>query len=161
MNKDYVVMAILFFFSVLLLLIFVSKKKVREALFAISAAILFSWPLTLIFTLLGLQSFPVRLFPHATEGSFLFGFIFHPAIFAIYHLHYPKEARLFQRLSYSLAFSIFPVVTLISLDIFTNLVDYPGKWVYMVTLLLIFIVFNVCRKYTEWYFDKAIGGVRL
>ncbi len=161
MSIDYLVMLIMLCFSFLLLLIFVGKTKVREALFAISTAVLFSWPLTLTYTLFGLQNFPVRLFPHATEGSFLFGFIFYPAIFTIYHLHYPREARLYQRLSYSLAFAIFPVLTQISLDLFTNLIHYPRKWVYTITLLLIFIVFNICRKYVNWYFDRAIGGVGL
>lgn len=154
-------MAMIFCFSFMMLLIFVSRTKVREALFAIAVAVLFTWPITLIFTQVGLQSFPVRLFPHATEGSFLFGFVLFPSLFTIYCLNYPKEAGLLRRLSYSLLFSAFPVLIQFLLGTFTNLADYPTEWIYIITPLLVIIIFNICRKYIQWYFDKGIVGIRL
>jgi hypothetical protein len=94
-NKDYIAMTIIGFIATILLLVFVKKTQIRSAFFAILLAQLFSWPITLTYVYFGLQQNPVRLFPHATDSNFLFAFIFHPSVFAVYYLHYPKQARLF------------------------------------------------------------------
>ncbi len=157
MPKDYYVLAAVFGISVALLLLLVKRSQIRQAAFALFTAQLLSWPITLLYVLAGFQYNPVRLFAHATEGNFVFAFIFHPAIFVVYYLHYPKQKSFMVRLIYSIALSALPLFVMFLCDLYTNLIDYPQKMVLAASILLLFPVFNLNRLYIDWYFQKAFS----
>lgn len=148
-------MAAIMAISVSLLLVFVKKFQVRTALFAFLLAQLFSWPITLLYVQFGLQANPVRLFPHATEGSFLFSFIFYPSVFTVYYLYYPKKARRSWRVLYSAAFVAFPILFQYLMSLLTDLIFFPHKLVILGSFFLIFIIYNIARVYIGRYFLRV------
>lgn len=155
MTRDYLAMAIIIIISGVLLLVFVKKNQIRKAFFALLVAQVFSWPITLIYVHFGFQLNPVRLFPHATESSFLFAFIFHPCVFSVYYLHYPKQARFVQRILYSAIMVASALFTQLLAHLFTNIVYYPEKLILIGSFIIIFTLFNVSRIYLDWFFRKA------
>jgi hypothetical protein len=141
--------------SVALLLVFVKKGQARTAFFAFMLAQLFSWPLTILYVLFGLQQNPVRLFPHATESNFLFAFIFHPSVFAVYYLKYPKRARRSLRFLYTALITPLPLLTMLLTAYLTNLIYFPHKAVFLATYIIIIILFTVSRIYIDRYLSKV------
>lgn len=147
-------MAVVMAISVLLLLVFVKKGQVRTAFFAFMVAQLFSWPITLLYVQFGLQANPVRLFPHATESNFLFAFIFHPSVFVVYYLHYPKKVRKGMRFLYSAVIVSFPILFQFVTSLLTDLVLFSNKLVVIGSYLLVFTLYNISRVYINWYFTR-------
>lgn len=155
MINNYVAMAVIIALAVLLLLIFVKKGQVRTALFAFLIAQLFSWPITLLYVQFGLQTNPVRMFPHATTSNFLFAFIFHPSVFTVYYLHYPQKARKRRRIIYSAVIVAMPILFQFLTSLLTDLVFFPYKVVVLGSYILIFILYNISRIYIHRYFLKV------
>lgn len=156
MNKDYLVMAIITCVSCILLLVFVKKTQIREALVAVLVAQLFSWPVTLIYVLLGLQDNPVRLFPYATDSNFIFAFIFHPTVFTVYYLQYPKQASLTRKISYSTIIITLVIYNQFLIDLYTNLIHHPRKITLLGSWIVIFILYNISRLYIDWFLINTL-----
>lgn len=157
MNKDYLALIFISFISVLLLLVFVKKTQIKKAFFALLVAQLFSWPISLIFVYFGLINIPVRIFPHATDNSFIYAFLFQPSVFAVYYLHYPKQARLWLRLLYTAVILSIPLSTQILAHLYTNIFQFTTKWTLIVSFLLVFAIYNVARMYIDWFFKKSFS----
>ncbi len=147
-------MALITVISVLLLLVFVKKNQVRTALFAFMLAQLFSWPITLLYVQLGLQTNPVRLFPNATESNFLFSFVFHPSVFSVYYLHYPKNAHKSMRILYSAVAVALPISLQYVTSLVTNLIFFKYKLVVLGSFVLVFVIYNISRRYIDWYYTR-------
>lgn len=155
MNTDQLATIAIIIFSVLVLLIFVRKHQVRQAFLAYMVAQLFSWPLTLLYVQFGFQTNPVRLFPHATESNFLFAFIFHPSIFSVYYVKYPKTARRSLRIIYSLAVVAVPIAIQYVISLVSNLVAFQNQIIPPASYVMIFTVYNISRVYLDRYFLKV------
>jgi hypothetical protein len=140
--------------SVTLLLIFVKRTQIRAAFLAFMLAQLFSWPITLFYVRFGLQTNPVRLFSHATESNFLFAFVFHPSVFAVYYLHYPKKARKSLRLIYSALLVAAPIFFQFAASKLTNLIEFKSALVPVASFAVIFILYNISRLYMVRYLSK-------
>lgn len=154
MINDSLATVVIIAVSVLLLLVFVKKDHVRRAFLSFMVAQLFSWPITLLYVQFGLQENPVRLFSHATESNFLFAFIFHPSVFTVYYLHYPKKARRRRRTLYSAVVVALPILFQFATSLVTNLVFFPNKLVVIGSYAFIFILYNISRSYIDWYFVR-------
>jgi hypothetical protein len=144
-------------FVILLLLIYVKRTQIKRAVFAILVSQLFSWSLTLLYVLLGLQKNPVRLFPHATDSNFLFSFILHPTVFAVYYLHFPKNRKPGWRFFYTAIITSLLILFHLIMSLYTNLIEYSHKSILIPSLLIIFIIYNVSRKYIDWFFRKSFS----
>lgn len=154
MSLDRWIMGAIAFLSAVLLLAFIRRFQIRAALVAFLIAQLFSWPITLLFVQFGLQDNPVRLFPHATEGNFLFAFIFHPSVFTVYYLYYPKSARKLLRILYSVSIVFLPIILQYLVSLYTNLVQYPSILVPLGSYVMVFIVYNISRSYIDRFFAE-------
>jgi hypothetical protein len=153
-RREYIVMLLLLMGVILSLLMFVNKKNIRKALLATLVAQLFTWPVGLLFTSFGKIEYPVRLFPKAADNSVLHGFILNPTIFAIYYIHYPKQAKLIWRLVYTLLITVIPVSIEVIESKYTNLVHYKA-WKGYYTWALVLVVYFIIRKYLDWFFKNA------
>lgn len=145
--------------SLLLLLLFVRKTQFRKAIMALIIAQTFSWPLTMIFVYFNLQINPVRLFPYATKGTFLFAFIFHPIVFVVYYLHYPQKSKWLKKMIYAMILPGFAISTQWSAEQLSNLVYYPNKWVILGNFLIVMILYQISRKYLDWFFKKVTESI--
>ncbi|CAG7608618.1 hypothetical protein PAESOLCIP111_01081 [Paenibacillus solanacearum] len=154
MNNDHIAIAMIIWLSLLLLLLFVRKTQIRKALLALLIAQFFSWPLTMMFVYFHLQFNPVRFFPYATKSTFLMAFIFHPAVFIVYYLRYPLQSPLPRRMFFSLILPGFAVCAQGLAGQYTNLIYLPNPWVLVVLFLILTILYQVLRKYVDWFFKK-------
>jgi hypothetical protein len=136
------------------ILIFVSKKNIRKALLAAIAAETVTWPVGLLLVSFGKIEYPVRLFPKAIESSFLQGYILNPSIYAIYYIHYPKQAKLIWRWVYTLLITAIPVSIEIMANKYTNLVHYKA-WSGFYSWMLLIIFYFIIRKYLDWFLKNA------
>ncbi|MDF2523325.1 MAG: hypothetical protein K0R31_966 [Clostridiales bacterium] len=136
------------------ILIFVSKKNIRKALLAAIAAETVTWPVGLLLVSFGKIEYPVRLFPKAIESSFLHGYILNPSIYAIYYIHYPKQAKLIWRWVYTLLITAIPVSIEIMANKYTNLVHYKA-WSGFYSWMLLIIFYFIIRKYLDWFLKNA------
>lgn len=139
---------------VLSILIFVSKKDIRKAFLAVLTAQLFTWPLGLLLTFLGKVEYPVRLFPKAIESSFLNDSILYPTVFAIYYIHYPKQAKLIRRWLYTLLITAIPIFIEVLESKYTNIIKYKNWNVYYNWMLGIVLYF-IMRKYINWFLKNV------
>ena len=73
------------------LTIFVPRNKIREAFLAFLICQLFSWPMSIAVSLLDLKEYPFRLFPRATEGSFILDYLVIPSVFTLFQVNYPDR----------------------------------------------------------------------
>ncbi|OGO79547.1 MAG: hypothetical protein A2Y23_09785 [Clostridiales bacterium GWB2_37_7] len=154
MRKEYKVMLIIIVGIVLSLFLFTKKKDIRKAFLAAMVAQLFTWPIGLLITSLGLVEFPVRLFPKAIDSSFLHGYILNPSIYAIYYIHYPKQAKLIWKWVYTLLITAIPVLIEFAENKYTDLVSYKNWSGYRSWILLI-IFYYIIRRYLDWFFRNA------
>lgn len=154
MSRDIIAMAVIEILSVCLILFFVKKDQLRTAFFAFLLAQFFSWPTTLLYVQFGLQQNPVRLFPNATESNFLFAFIFHPAVYVVYFLYYPRSARKALKMLYTASMSLISPLALLAASLFTHLVFYPHKAVLLLSYAILLIIYSASRRYMDWYFSK-------
>jgi hypothetical protein len=154
MNHDDIAAAVLLISSLLLLLLFVRNTQLREASMALLLAQFFSWPLTLAFVYFHLQVNPVRFFHYATQGTFLFAFIFHPAVFVVYYLRYPQTSKWLKRIVFSMILPGLAIGTQWLAEQYTNLVYYPYKWIILGNYILLLILSLISRKYLDWFFKK-------
>ena len=140
--------------AILSILIFVKKKDLRKAFFAFITAQTVTWALGILMVYFGVIEYPVRLFPKAVDNSFLNGFILNPTIFAIYYIHYPKQAKLIWRWVYTLLITAIPMLMGILENKYTNLIHYKA-WNGFYGLILGLIFYYILRKYIDWFFKNA------
>jgi hypothetical protein len=136
------------------ILIFVSKKNIRKAFLAAITAEAVAWPVGLLLVSFGKIEYPIRLFPKAIESSFLHGYILNPSIYAIYYIHYPKQAKLIWRWVYTLLITAIPVSIEIMANKYTNLVHYKA-WSGFYSWMLLIIFYFITRKYLDWFLENA------
>ncbi len=154
LNKDKWAMTIIIAISICLLLIFVKKGHVRTAVFTFVLAQLFTWPITLLYVQFGLQSNPVRLFAHATQGNFLFAFLLSPTLFTVYYQHYPKHARKLAKIGYTAAVTGVYILAFLVAALYTNLINLPNKLILLFSYILIQILYIISRIYVDQYLVK-------
>jgi hypothetical protein len=139
---------------VLLQFLLVKKKDIRKAFLAALTAQLVTWPIGLLLTYLGVVEYPVRLFPKAIDSSFLHGYIMNPSMFAIYYIHYPKQAKLIWKLLYSLFITAIPVLIEVTENKYTDLINYKA-WSGYNSWMLLLIFYYIIRRYLDWFFRNA------
>lgn len=154
MRRDYIVILLMLGCTVVSVLLFIRKKDIIEAFFAVIVAQTFTWPLGLLFTAWGKVEYPVRLFPNAIKSSFLHGYIINPIIFAIYYIHYPKRAKLPWRLVYTLLITAIPMSIEFLENKYTNLFKYKD-WLPYYSWLLNIVIYFIVRKYINWFFKNT------
>jgi hypothetical protein len=154
LGKEYYLMLLIIGGIVLLLFLFLKKKDIRKAFFAALTAQLVTWPNGLLLTSLGAIEYPVRLFPKAIDSSFLHGYIMNPAIFAIYYIHYPKQAKLIWKWVYSLFITALPALIEVAENKYTDLINYKA-WSGYNTWILLLISYYIIRRYLDWFFRNA------
>jgi hypothetical protein len=154
LRKEYYLMLLTIAGIVLLLFLFVKKKDIRKAFFAASIAQLVTWPIGLLVTSLGVIEYPVRLFPKAIDSSFLNGYIMNPAIFAIYYIHYPKQAKLIWKWVYSLVITATLALIEVAENKYTDLINYIS-WSGYNSWILLLIFYYLIRRYLDWFFRNA------
>lgn len=154
MRREYIVMLLIIVGVILAFLIFVNKKNIRKALLATLVAQLFTWPVGLLFTFFGKIEYPVRLFPKSADNSFLHGFILNPSIFAIYYIHYPKQAKLIWRWVYTLLITAIPVSIEVIENKYTSLVHYKA-WNGYYSWALGLVIYFIIRKFLDWFFKNV------
>jgi hypothetical protein len=154
MRRDYFVVWIIIGCTIASTIIFISKKNIRKAFFAFLVAQSATWPIGLLLTAWGKIEYPVRLFPKAVKSSFLNGYILNPVIFAIYYIHYPKQAKLIWRWVYTLFVTSVPILVEILENKYTNLIKYKN-WHSYYTWLIGIVAYYIIRKYIDWFFKNA------
>lgn len=158
-SLDYIVMSTIALGALLSIFMFVRRKNIKRAFFAAIIAQTFTWPLGLLFVAWGKISYPVRLFPKAIDNSFLHGYVLNPVVFAIYFIHYPKQAKLILRWMYTLIISAIPVSIELAESRYTNLVKYIN-WNPFYDWALGLITYFIMRKYLDWFFKNVpVQGV--
>lgn len=154
MNRDYTILICLILITIVLLLIFVSKKNVRKALYAVLVVQLILWSLGLmIFANFGIVEYPIRLFPKAANNSFLHGFIIYPSIYAIYYVQYPKHSKLIWRCLYTILIAGIPTLIEFLENKYTNLIHYI-TWNSYYSFALSLLLFILMKKYLDWFFEN-------
>lgn len=153
MTKGYWVIAALAVGSMVLLLVFVQRSRIREGLFAFVAAQSISWPGTIGFAYMGAIESPVRLFPKATDSNFIISYIFLPAVFVVYYLHYPKHKSRIIQIAFTLMVTGAASLMHVAIQKYTDLLVYitfSGYRGWFSTL----IIYYVLRRYTDWFFAR-------
>lgn len=154
MRREYIIMLLIIGGLVFSILIFVSKKNIRKAFLAAMMAQQLTWPIGLLLTYFGKVEYPVRLFPKAIDSSFFQGYILNPSIYAIYYIHYPKQAKSIWKWVYTLLISAIPVSIEIIANKYTNLVHYKA-WSGFYSWMLLIIFYFIIRKHLDWFFKNA------
>jgi hypothetical protein len=154
LKKEDMVMLLIIGGTVFSLLVFVKKKDIRKAFLAAMTAQLFTWAIGIFLTYIGKVEYPVRLFSKAVDSSFLHGYIMNPSIYAIYYIHYPRQAKLIYRWMYTLFVSAVPAIIEVMENKYTDLMDYKG-WSGYYTWMMAFILYNILRRYLDWFFQNA------
>lgn len=154
MRKEYWVMLLIIVGTALSVLIFVKKNYIRKAFLASMTAQLFTWPIGILLASLGKVEYPVRLFPKAVDSSFLHGYIMNPAIFAIYYVNYPRQAKSIYKCLFTLLVSAIPVLITVMEDVYTNLVVHKA-WRGYHTWILTSILYVIIRIYLDWFFQNV------
>lgn len=151
MTRDYWVMAALAIVSVLFLTILGQPNNHRKSLFLFLVAQVLTWPLTLVTVLLDFGESPVRLFPKATDGNFLFAFVFLPSAFVAYYWHYPRNRNSVFQCVYTLAFTGSTTLVHVAVQKYTNLFLYITLSGYHLWLSVI-AMYYIQRIYSDWFF---------
>lgn len=146
-------MVVLFTSSILLLTALGPRSMARESLYAFLVAQTISWPLTIFTVYWGKIESPVRLFPNATDSIFILAFVFHPAVFAAYYLHYPRQRGHILQTAFTLAVTGSIALIHVALQKYTDLVKYISFSGYTLWLIGI-IAFLIQRRYIDWYFKQ-------
>jgi hypothetical protein len=154
LTTDYKMMLLIIGGTVFSILVFVRKKDMRKAFFAAITAQIFTWPTGILMVYTNKVTYPVRLFPKATDSSFLHGYIMNPSVFAIYYIHYPRQARLIFRCTYTLIVTAIPILIEVIETKYTKLMEYKAWNVYYSWMLAI-VVYNIIRWYLDWFFKNA------
>lgn len=153
MLRDYTIAFLIIGCLVLSMLIFVNKKDIKKVFLAVLVAQTFTWSLGLLLTSLGKFEYPVRLFPKATNSSFLQGYIVNPLIYSIYYIHHPHQVKLLYKLMYTLLFTAIPTSIEIIEYRYTNLLRYK-TWNGFYTFMLQTIAYFIISKYLDWFFEN-------
>ena len=137
---------------------YIPKDKYRLALLSVVTSQAITWAASLVMIELGLYSFPVREFPHATQSSFLHLFVFYPAVFTWFILLFPTGASLFKRAAHYLIFISAIVWFEYYMAVYTKLKEfyiYPMS-LQIAGLYIRFVVyFYACRRYITWMVKKT------
>jgi hypothetical protein len=136
------------------IVMFVRIKNIKEAFLATLVTQLFTWPIGLLYVAWGKVEYPVRLFPKAIDNSFLSGYVINPTIFAIYYIHYPKQAKLIWRWVYTLVITSISIFIEILESKYTNLIKY-NNWHPFYTWVLGIVIYFIARKYLDWFFKNV------
>lgn len=154
MRREYIAVTLLISSVVFSILILVRRKNIKKASLAAFVAQLFTWPIGLFMTYFEKVEYPFRFFPKAADNSFIHGFVTTPAIFAIYYIHYPKQAKPLWKFVYTIVITAIPASMEVIENKYTNLVHYIA-WNGYYTWALGLLVFFILRKYLDWFFKKA------
>lgn len=153
MSKDVMILALLWFIAFTVVTFFVPRTRWAEAIFIFLISNSFTWINALIHLELGLISFPVRLFPKATDLSISLDYFLFPILFVLYILYEPKENWRI-RILYLVLWVSGIVILDILLDRSTNLIKfihYTWYWAW----LDICILFISVRMFYAWYFRRG------
>lgn len=153
MSREYWVIAALASASVLLLTVFSRGDRPRQSLFLFLAAQTVTWPATIFSHYTGDIESPVRLFPKATDSSFILAFVFSPALFVAYYWHYPRTGGRLFPIAVTLAFAGGGALVHVAVQKYTQLLVYIAFSGYKMWLTGI-IIFYLLRIYADWYFSR-------
>ena len=137
----------------------VPRNRVKEACILFLSAQVITWPAGLLLVELDFMTNPVREFPVATRSNFTFNYLFYPVISMLANLYYPLHASKWKQAAYQLV-AVGGLSGLMQLvRLYTQLIDHP-KFNWLLSFLIMFLAFNVTRKYAAWYFRglKRSGG---
>jgi hypothetical protein len=153
------ILAAAWLISFAIFIFLVPRNRVKEAVILFLSAQVITWPAGLLLVELDFMTHPVREFPVATRSNFTFNYLFYPVISMLANLYYPFHASKWKQAAYQLA-AVGGLSGLMQLvRSYTQLIDHV-KFNWLLSFLIMFLAFNVTRKYAVWYFRglKRSGG---
>lgn len=143
---------------------YIPKNKYRLAVVSFLIAQAVAWASSLVVVQLGLISYPVRLFPKATRGSFVHLFVFLPTLYTWFILLFPKNAAWLKRVMHYFVFVSISAWYIYFMIVYTNLQRFTkGSLTFQFAFMYIryLVFFFIMRLYITWFTKRtnmAIGG---
>lgn len=137
---------------------YIPKDKYRLALISFLIFQAYTWAATIILVQIGSIKYPVRQFPHATQGSFILNFLIYPTVFTWFILIFPHNTLLIRKILHYIAFISAIVWFIYFIATYTDLQEFK-KGTFTSQILRLYINFSIDfilgHLYIRWFSKKV------
>ncbi|WP_426447931.1 CBO0543 family protein [Paenibacillus sp. S-38] len=146
-------------FSLAVLYFGIPRSQIREALISFTSFQVLTWPVGLALTGLGWITYPIRMFPQASNLGFMFDYLLCPAVFALFQVRYPQERSLMKQGLHYAAYTAGIALLQWWVADRTGLIDYISWTVYL-SVLLYLAEYWITRRYVIWFLRRWAPTLR-
>lgn len=151
MNKDFLILVVVWVLTIIILILFIPKNKIREAQVAFLFMQVITWLIGLLVVEFRLIEYPVEFFKYATKTSFSFEYFIYPSICAVFNLNFPNYKSNLRKFMFYFYFCTTMTIIEVLSEKYTNIIKYI-HWTWYITWITLFITFFISRKYYIWFF---------
>ncbi|MGF7035014.1 hypothetical protein J2T17_006006 [Paenibacillus mucilaginosus] len=159
MSLDHAFLLAIAVSAVAVLFFGIPRSQIREALISFTCFQALTWPVGFAITGLGWITYPVRIFPLATDLGFLFDYLFCPAVFTLFQVRYPQDRPLMVQGSYYAVYAVGVALLQSWVADHTGLIDFK-RWTAYNSILLYLAEYWVARRYVIWFLRRWAPSLR-